>query len=188
MRPIYLTFDDGPDAEWTPPILELLAQYGAKATFFMIGQQACREPALARRVLAAGHALGNHTWSHRHPWTLTSRQARQEVRDGSKAIADATGWQPRLFRPPHGRWHPGMVQEARAHGQSTVLWHRTALDWGRLGTATGIQRRLLRTQDDDIVLMHDGMRRANRPDHLISVLPRVLAEFQRRQLTLVPLP
>ena len=72
---VYLTFDDGPDPRWTPQILDLLAQARMHATFFAIGECAQREPALMRSVAAGGHAVGNHTFSHRHPWLMRSRAA-----------------------------------------------------------------------------------------------------------------
>ena len=71
---VYLTFDDGPDPRWTPQVLELLAQARMHATFFAIGECAQREPELMRRVVAGGHAVGNHTFSHRHPWLMSSRR------------------------------------------------------------------------------------------------------------------
>ncbi|MEX1058421.1 MAG: polysaccharide deacetylase family protein, partial [Natronospirillum sp.] len=84
---VYLTFDDGPDATWTPRILDALAERDAHATFFMIGQQVLARKSIARRVLAEGHEIGNHSWSHRHPWLVDAKTAQQEVRDGSAAIA-----------------------------------------------------------------------------------------------------
>lgn len=179
---LYLTFDDGPDPVWTPRVLDLLAQFNARGTFFMIGQQVRAEPALARRVLAAGHAIGNHTWSHRHPWTLSPRRAAQEVAGGSAAIADVLGTPARFFRPPHGRWHPSMSREARHNGELPVLWTRTALDWGHLGTANAISRRLDKIQRGDIVLMHDAARTLNRPEQLLRVLPSHLASWKQRGL------
>lgn len=107
---VYLTFDDGPDPEWTPRVLDVLWQAGAEATFFAIGQQVQRAPELIRRVHTAGHAIGNHTYSHRHPWFMTSRTARAQVRDGAKALSDVLGVAPRFYRPPHGRQQIG-----RAH-------------------------------------------------------------------------
>ena len=67
---VYLTFDDGPDPQWTPRVLDVLDEAGVKATFFAVGQQAQRSPDLVRRVHGAGHAIGNHTYSHRHPWFM----------------------------------------------------------------------------------------------------------------------
>jgi peptidoglycan/xylan/chitin deacetylase (PgdA/CDA1 family) len=185
---IYLTFDDGPDPRWTPQILDLLERHGIQATFFMIGQQAKTQRELARRVLASGHVIGNHGWQHRHPWTLSARAAREEVRAGYNAIGDVLGQSPSLFRPAYGRLHPSMLQEATDSAQRVVLWSRSAIDWGYLGQAAAISRRLGATVAGDIVLMHDGERHVNRPDQLLMILPSQLAKFSSRQLSPCALP
>lgn len=177
--PVYLTFDDGPDERWTPHILDLLAHANVLATFFVVGRLALEKPELVRRIAAQGHEVGNHSWSHRHPWTLSSTAARLEVRDGAAAIADLIGRAPVFFRPPHGRLRRCMLQEAERSGQTLVLWDRSAVDWGPLGSATRISRRLNAVQGGDIVLMHDGGRGINRPEELVKVLPQFLAHLKR---------
>lgn len=185
---IFLTFDDGPDEEWTPRILDALAAARTRATFFVVGQAVRAAPSLLRRVAAEGHGIGNHSYAHRHPWTMRDADARREVRDGAAAIADALGEPARLFRPPHGRLRRCMVDEAAQSGQRTVLWSLSAVDWGPLGRAPRIAARLRRTAPGDIVLMHDGRCRHNRPDELMRVLPGVLAELAERRLRAMPVP
>jgi peptidoglycan/xylan/chitin deacetylase (PgdA/CDA1 family) len=185
---IYLTFDDGPDPRSTPQILDLLAQARMHATFFAIGEFAQREPALLRSVAAAGHAVGNHTFSHRHPWLMRARAARAQVRDGAKALSDVLGREPFLYRPPHGRARPCMTDEARLRGERVVMWDRSAIDWGWLGTAPRIAERLARVRAGDIVLMHDGRNQHNRPDQLLQALPEFLRELTRRGLRSVACP
>ena len=179
MARIFLTFDDGPDPRWTPRVLDLLAAHGMHASFFVIGCVAEQHPALLRRVAAAGHAIGNHTWSHRHPWTLTRARAIDEVLHGGAAIAGITGRAPALFRPPHGRVRRCMVDAARDAGQDMLLWTRSAVDWGPFATPAAIARRLARAGDADVVLMHDCARSINRPDRLLEVLPGFLGNFRR---------
>jgi peptidoglycan/xylan/chitin deacetylase (PgdA/CDA1 family) len=152
------------------------------ATFFAIGESVQREPALMRAVAAAGHAVGNHTFSHRHPWLMRSPAARAQVRDGAKALSDVLGNEPAFFRPPHGRARLCMTDEAQLHGERTVMWDRSAIDWGWLGTASRIAARLNRVRAGDIVLMHDGQNVHNRPDQLLQVLPGFLRELERRGL------
>lgn len=185
---VYLTFDDGPDARWTPRILDILAQAGVRATFFVVGRFALEQAALVRRAAANGHELGNHTWSHRHPWTLLASAARKEVHDGAAAIADILGRAPKFFRPPHGRLRRCMIEEAESGGQTLALWNRSAVDWGPLGSARGIARRLSAAQAGDIVLMHDGGRGINHPEELVEVLPEFLSGLSRRGLVPSPLP
>lgn len=182
-RCVHLTFDDGPDPLWTPRILEILAQANVRATFFLVGRFALEQAALVRRAAANGHELGNHTWSHRHPWTMPASAARKEVRDGAAAIADILGRAPKLFRPPHGSLRRCMIEEAECSGQALMLWNRSAVDWGPLGSARGIARRLRAVQAGDIVLMHDGGRSINRPEELVKVLPEFLSSLHRLGLT-----
>jgi peptidoglycan/xylan/chitin deacetylase (PgdA/CDA1 family) len=179
---VYLTFDDGPDEDWTPRILDLLAAARASATFFAIGRQAERSGALLRRVQRAGHGIGNHGYEHRHPWTGSATQARAEVRHGADAIAGAIGTMPRAYRPAFGRHRRAMFDEARQCGQRVVLWSLSAMDWGVFARQDGIARRLERMQAGDIVLLHDGRNRHNHPETVVNVLPSLLSSLSRRGL------
>ena len=179
---VYLTFDDGPDRKWTPRVLDVLSQAGVYATFFMIGEQAQREAVLVRRVIADGHSIGNHTYTHRHPWTMSARAARAEVRAGAAALADIVGHAPRFYRAPHGRNRTCMTTEAREQGEITVDWDLSAIDWGPFAITDRIANRLWRVRPGDILLMHDGRNRHNRPDQLLRVFPAFLDELQRRDL------
>lgn len=185
---VYLTFDDGPDPQWTPRVLEVLAAHGAAATFFMVGSRALAQPGLARAVVAAGHGLGNHSFSHRHPWTMSAAAARREVRDGAAALANACGRPPQFFRPPHGRLRRCMSDEAARGGQRVVLWDRTAIDWGPLARRAAIARRLGRVRPGEIVLMHDGASQHNHPEELLRVLPGLLDDLAARGLRALSLP
>lgn len=185
---VYLTFDDGPDPEWTPRVLDVLADAGVKATFFAVGQQAQRSPDLMRRVHAAGHAIGNHTYSHRHPWFMLQRAARAQVRDGANALGDVLGVAPRLYRPPHGRQRACMSDEAQRCGERVVLWDVSAIDWGPMGSADNIEKRLAAVRGGDIVLMHDGRNQHNRPDQLLQILPLFLRKLSDRGLRTALLP
>ncbi|HLS80812.1 MAG TPA: polysaccharide deacetylase family protein [Steroidobacter sp.] len=188
MEPIYLTFDDGPDPQWTPRILDALAKAQACATFFVIGRQVRAQAALVRRIASEGHVLGNHTFSHRHPWLMRRSDARNEVRDGARALSDVLGRPVGLFRPPHGRLRACMADEARREGQRIVMWNRSAVDWGVLGRASGIARRLARASAHDIVLMHDGRNRHNRPEQLLQALPGFLRSLSQSGLKPVAPP
>jgi peptidoglycan-N-acetylglucosamine deacetylase len=171
---VHLTFDDGPDVTWTPRCLEHLAHANAHATFFVVGVHAQRHPELVRRIVGEGHAIGNHTLSHAHPWRISERRARAEVRDGAAVLADILGFPPSYFRPPHGARRRCMLEEASALEEQTVMWDVSAIDWGWLGTSQGISKRLARARDGDIVLMHDGANKHNRPDQLLRALPGFL--------------
>lgn len=184
----YLTFDDGPHPDWTPRVLDALARADVRATFFVIGRLAQQSATLLREVRAAGHVVGNHGFSHRHPWTLTRSRARSEVRAALDTIAQALGERPQWFRPPHGRLGAYLVEAAREEGQRVALWSVSAIDWGPLATPGRIGSRLGSLRAGDIVLMHDGPLRHNRPDRTLQVLPGLLAALTRDGPVPAPLP
>lgn len=179
---ICLTFDDGPDPVYTPAILDILASYGAKATFFVVGQAAEEFPHLVERIAADGHSIGNHTYSHPNPWFTPEETARQEVMKTSDIIEQITGIRPHWFRPPYGRLRFAMRQQATLDNMTTVLWSRSMIDWGLMGNANGIRNRLEGIAAGDIVLMHDGQREHNRPDNLLRYLPGFLASLPGKNL------
>lgn len=168
---VYLTFDDGPDSRYTPRVLETLASFEIPATFFVLGASCAQHPQLIARLLDAGHQLGTHAYSHRHPWSLRKSAARDEVRRGFEAVRAAAGFAPRLFRPPFGRGRPAMSRAARELGLTTVMWSRSAMDWGPWGSASRIARRLTAARPGDILLLHDAPREKNRTDAMLEVLP-----------------
>lgn len=184
---VSLTFDDGPDPDFTPRVLDLLAVHDCKASFFLLGEHARRYPELVRRIVDEGHSLGNHTFSH--PRARPGREARDiwEVRHTQHLLADLSGLQPLWFRPPFGRLSPSMGEEADTLGLTVVLWSRSAIDWGPLGTRRGIARRLNRAQAGDILLLHDAPRYHNHPQHMLRVLPDFLARLKQRDLAVVSL-
>ena len=173
-EPVHLTFDDGPDPRWTPRVLEVLDRHAITATFFMVGKLALAHPGVARAVAAAGHKLGNHSFSHRHPWRMREAEARREVRDGTAALQDICGRPVSWFRPPYGRSRHCMLLEAASCGQAQVLWDRSAIDWGPMGRSRWIARRLARVRPGEIVLMHDGAGKHNHPEELLRALPELL--------------
>lgn len=183
MQRIYLTFDDGPDPSFTPRVLDVLGEAGVRATFFTIGQQARRFPELARRAASERHEVANHSFSHKHPWFVSERVARAEVRECANVLSDVLGTRVRFFRPPHGRMRACMTDEASRTGARTVLWDLSAIDWGPFGRADRIEKRLARIQPNDIVLMHDGKNEHNKPEELLRVLPQVLKRLRERGLT-----
>jgi len=180
---ICLTFDDGPDPVYTPKILDVLADYKAKATFFVLGEAAEQFPHLVEQMLQAGHSVGNHTYSHRHPWLMPSERAKQEVSQANSVIKNITGITPRWFRPPFGRLRNAMRMQAHIEQMTTVLWSHSIIDWGLLGTEVGIARRLAKIESGDIVLMHDGRPQHNRPDITAQCLPQFLKSLADKSLT-----
>jgi peptidoglycan-N-acetylglucosamine deacetylase len=160
-RRLALTYDDGPNPEQTPRLLELLARHDAKATFFLIGKWAAREPALIRELVAAGHAIGNHTYSHPTMPAHGAKRIREELRRCRDAV-EASGERfstvdgAALMRPPYGRRRPGTLRTMREEGYVPVTWSITGYDWRSYTTARAITRRCERSREGDIILLHDG--------------------------------
>ena len=131
-----LTFDDGPNTAWTPQLLEVLDKHGVKATFFSIGHYAREQPSLLREVAAAGHAIGNHTYTHVTMPLHTDETIRRELRDTTRAIEEAGVEMARvngrrLMRPPYGRRRPGTLRVLWEEGYVPILWSVTLWDWRR---------------------------------------------------------
>jgi peptidoglycan/xylan/chitin deacetylase (PgdA/CDA1 family) len=126
---IALTFDDGPNPAWTPRLLDVLAEHGVKATFFMLGSRAELEPELVRRVAGEGHLIGNHSWSHPNLSRTAAPEVREELTRTSAVLEQLTGEQVRYFRPPFGARRPVVFKIARELGLTPVMWNAMTRDW-----------------------------------------------------------
>lgn len=154
-----LTFDDGPDPELTPRILEVLAEHGVQATFNVMGWNALRHPDLVRAVVAAGHELGNHTWTHQDLAFQSTLQTRRQLERGREAIERTAGVRPRFFRPPRGNLTGSAIQSAAELGYDVLLWSVTRGSAG-VGTPASVADHLARTvAPGDVVALHDGIGR-----------------------------
>jgi peptidoglycan/xylan/chitin deacetylase (PgdA/CDA1 family) len=174
---VYLTFDDGPAPAWTPRVLELLARYRARATFFVLGRSAAAHPELVRQEFAAGHGVGNHTWSHRRLTGLRGAQLAAEVSATSSAIQRITGAPVRCLRPPFAAVDAASADRVRALGLRLVLWDVDPDDWLRPGARTIAGRVLGRVRSGDVVLMHDG---GGDRSQTMAALEQVLATLSAR--------
>jgi peptidoglycan-N-acetylglucosamine deacetylase len=124
-----LTFDDGPNPAWTPRLLDILEGREVRATFFLIGQYAQAEPALVRRIAAAGHAIGNHSWSHPNLALTSAKAIYEDLKRTSGTLEQIVGRPVRFFRPPFGARRPRVFQIARSLGLEPVLWNAMTTDW-----------------------------------------------------------
>jgi peptidoglycan/xylan/chitin deacetylase (PgdA/CDA1 family) len=124
-----LTFDDGPNPAWTPRLLDILATHNVGATFFLVGRFAEAEPGLVRRIAAAGHLVGNHSWSHPNLALTAASRIHEEIHNTSDTLAQITGDPVRFFRPPFGARRPYVLDAARVMGMIPVMWNAMANDW-----------------------------------------------------------
>jgi peptidoglycan/xylan/chitin deacetylase (PgdA/CDA1 family) len=155
-RSVALTFDDGPNPDATPLILDALAARGIKATFFVLGRHAVQWPHLVQRVADEGHAIGNHGYFHRKLHLKSPSYVRRDLELGAKAIEEAAHVRPRLFRAPHGFRSPWVTAIARSLGERTVGWSLGVWDSDRPGVEVIAQRTVEGARPGSILLLHDG--------------------------------
>jgi peptidoglycan/xylan/chitin deacetylase (PgdA/CDA1 family) len=184
---VALTFDDGPSAD-TERILELLDRYHAKATFFMLGRQVEQFPHIARRVAAAGHGIGDHSYSHPSFIFTRASETRSQVERGYEAITKVLGAAPRLSRPPYGARTPAYFDVARKLGLRTVLWSLSGFDWNQKDPAKIARRVLRRVSPGSIIVLHDAddTGRCDRTP-TVNALQLILEGLRARGLKVVPL-
>jgi peptidoglycan/xylan/chitin deacetylase (PgdA/CDA1 family) len=177
---VALTFDDGPHPDGTPAVLEVLARAGARATFFLVGEQVRRRPELAARILAGGHELALHGDRHRLQSRLSGAALRADLAAGLAAIEDAAGVRPRLHRPPYGIYSPAGLAAARDAGLRPLLWSRWGKDWRRLTTPARIAGRTLRNVGaGEVILLHDADFYSSRGSHrrTVAALELIMSEL-----------
>jgi peptidoglycan/xylan/chitin deacetylase (PgdA/CDA1 family) len=182
-----LTYDDGPNDEATTALLDILAVYNARATFFMLGKYVRQRRELVRRVHAAGHLIGNHTENHLWLAWQSAHTIREEIRTCNEALEDAIGAPVRYFRPPHGARRPAVFRATRELGLQTVQWNAMAHDWKPIGTdriLARLDRDLIRARNRKVganILLHDGAQAALGADrsNTVAVTATLLARWQR---------
>lgn len=188
---VALTFDDGPHPEGTPAILDVLARAGARATFFVVGEQVERRPELVARIARAGHRVALHGYRHRLQIRLSPAQVREDLARGVAALEDATGNGPTWHRPPYGIYSPAGLRAVRTGGLRPLLWSRWGKDWRRRTTPPRIAARVLRELlPGDVILLHDADFYSARGSHerTSEALSLIVGELGRRKLdTVLPI-
>jgi peptidoglycan/xylan/chitin deacetylase (PgdA/CDA1 family) len=187
---VALTFDDGPNPEATPRILDALSEHGVKATFFILGAHAERWPDLVRRVALEGHQVGNHGYFHRKLHFKSPSYVKRDITLGRKAIERAGGVTPQFFRAPHGFRSPWVNSIAHSLGERTIGWSLGVWDSDRPGVDAIVKRTLEGTRAGSIVLLHDGDGYNANGDRLqtAQALPRIISGLRDRGFEFVTLP
>lgn len=179
-RVMALTFDDGPDPELTPSVLDALAAEGARATFFMLSATARRHPALARRVAAEGHEIALHGVVHERSTELPLTRAAARLRQGKEELEDVVGQEIRLFRPTYGAIRMGLLLQARRLGLETVIWSAWARDWLGDPPEEVAERAYVARHPGAVVLLHDivGAEAGPRPLSSPETVPLLLDKLR----------
>jgi peptidoglycan-N-acetylglucosamine deacetylase len=192
---IALTYDDGPNPRYTESLPSLLERHGAHATFFLIGKWTEREPALAREVQAAGHAIGNHTFTHPTLALCSGDRVQEELRRCAGAVEGAGLSFSKvdgaaLMRPPWGRRRPGTLRAIRAAGYVAVIWSVTGWDWRKRETADSIAKHCDKAKDGDVILLHDGTHTEPAGDRAASLgaTEKILERFTAQGYRFVTVP
>jgi peptidoglycan-N-acetylglucosamine deacetylase len=184
-RRVALTFDDGPDPEWTPRVLDLLGEAGISATFFVVGERAARAPAVVKRIAAEGHEIGNHSWSHRNLWFCGPGTTREQVQRGHDTIAGLTGVAPRHFRPPWGMVNAAMFGAVKTARERVVFWSIQPEGARPAPADRQVAHVVRRAQPGAIVDLHDGEGTPRAPERLVAALPQMIDGLRERDYALV---
>ena len=182
---IYLTFDDGPSPRHTRRILALLDEYEAKATFFQVGEAATTHPELTRAVIARGHALGNHSWSHRDLRQLSRRKVNQQITRTSAVLERISGRPITCMRPPYGAKNARVMAVIRSTKLAMKLWDIDPRDWKKPGASAIAKRVISRADPGDVVLMHDG---GGNRSQTVTALKRILEALEKKGYRFETLP
>lgn len=183
-----LTFDDGPHPQGTPAMLDILAGEGVRATFFLVGEQVLRNPALAREIAQAGHAIALHCHRHRNLLRLTPRQVHEDILRAHDVIVTHTGAVPELYRPPYGVLNAAALRLARTRGWRTLMWSHWGRDWEASATPAAIAARLTAGAGEGAVLLLHDADEYSAPGswrRTAEALPRVIATLGARGLEAV---
>lgn len=169
-RQLALTYDDGPNDPHTLRLLEVLARHGVPATFFLIGRYVQQRPDVVREIAKAGHAIGNHTFTHPLLIIKSDSEVRKELVTCSAALQDAIGEKSNLFRPPFGGRRPAVLRIAREVSLEPVMWNVTGYDWNAPPAAV-IERKVAdQIRGGDVILLHDGGHKQMGADRAQTIL------------------
>ena len=173
---IALTFDDGPHPQYTAQILDILKEFGVKATFFVIGTNAEKLPELVEREMAEGHEVANHTYDHVYLKKVTDKEIQSEVTDSEAIITGIINRGTKLIRPPGGIYDDRLISVARDGGYKIILWSVDTRDWSVPPVQSVIDEVVKRCHSGDIILMHDyicSSKPSPSPEALRTISPQL---------------
>lgn len=188
-RRIALTFDDAPDPRVTPAILDILAKYEVRATFFIVGNRAAKNPTLVKRIHKEGHIIGNHSYDHAVLSKLSLTNYRKQIEGTDSIIRNIVGYSPHFIRPPYGETLPHQVKWSKQAGFTIVNWDVDSVDWKNNPSDTRIIKNIKNTlQPGSIVLQHAGGGRGQSFAGTINALPKIIEMLHNKGYEIVTLP
>ncbi|ADL69455.1 polysaccharide deacetylase [Thermoanaerobacterium thermosaccharolyticum DSM 571] len=179
---VALTFDDGPSKEFTKKYVDVLKSLNVKATFFVVGKMAEKNPALLKYIADNGNEIGLHSYSHQYMPKMSPQQIIDELYKTQAIIVNATGIKPDLFRPPYGAFNNTLLKIANALGLHVVLWTVDPDDWKNPGISNIINTTVSKTSHGSVILMHEGKAET------LAALPQIVERLKSKGYSFATIP
>lgn len=187
-REVALTFDDAPDANFTPKVLDALKKEGVKATFFVVGNRVEAHPDIVRRMVQEGHVIGNHSYSHANLPKLSNSAFREEITKTDSLIRTYTGYTPHLVRPPYGNIDEDQIRWLSSQHKKIVNWNVDSLDWKGLSTEQVATNVLAHVHPGSIVLQHAAGGAGEDLSGTVNAIPELIKKLREDGVKLVTVP
>lgn len=181
VRAVAITFDDGPHEKLTPPLLDLLDTLGVKASFFLVGSMAEKNPELVRTIRSRGHTVANHSHTHRSCLSLSGEELEVDIRECSAVLEGITSSPVRFFRPPGGKFDRKTVDSVRKNGMKLVLWDINSRDYTGVSPSFIADRVVRKAVPGSILLFHSGVKAT------IDALPEIVSRLRKNGFEFVTL-
>ncbi|UVI31691.1 polysaccharide deacetylase family protein [Paenibacillus spongiae] len=188
VRKVALTFDDVPDVKYTPQVLDVLAKYKVRATFFVVGSRARAHPSVVRRMRREGHLIGNHSYNHPVFTQISMQKFQQQVLRTDAVLRPLAGYSPKLIRPPYGEILPKQIEWAKRNGFVIVNWNVDSEDWKSLDSSSIIINIKRTLKPGSIILQHAGGGGGQDLSGTINALPRLIRLLRSKGYQIVTLP
>ncbi|MGM0501156.1 MAG: polysaccharide deacetylase family protein [Bacillota bacterium] len=182
---VALTFDDGPDPLYTPQVLDVLKEYNAPSTFFLLGERVAEYPKITKRIINEGHTIGNHSWSHPDLTKLNDQQLSTEVLDTEKIIEDTTNKETALLRPPYGFISNNVITKLKKMDYKIIHWSIDSLDWQAKKKEEVLTKTIPYLNQGAIILFHSAGGRGQNLTPTIKALPLIIDKLRANNIELV---
>jgi len=184
-RQVALTFDDGPDAVYTPQVLDMLKKYNVKATFFLIGNRAQKHPEIVKRMVREGHEIGNHTYTHPNLPKILPEHFQWQIKEADNIISRQIGYHPRFFRPPYGAINEEQIKWLASQKYTVVNWNVDSLDWKGLSADKVADNILSNIHFGAIILQHSAGGKGEDLTGTIKALPKIITKLRADKVSFV---